>query len=306
MSAVATAPMFRWVDGWGSLPAEDNGRTHGVAVASDGRVVVFRQADPAILLFTPDGERLGAWGDFPGAHGLTLVDEDGEDRLWLTDEGGEVSKWTLDGECLQRLESPMHPAYESGRYVPTWVAVDERRYGGTGDLWVADGYGQNLVHHYAASGEYLGVLDGPDAAFDCPHAVWVDRRRGDAELWVADRGHKRLQVFTLDGRFLRTVGEGGLECPCTGVPYADGLVVPELCARLTILDAAGALVAFVGRNEAACDLPGWPQVGSENVNPGRFNSPHAAAADADGNLYVAEWIVGGRLTKLERLEPLPL
>lgn len=33
----------------------------------------------------------------------------------------------------------------------------------------------------------------------------------------------------------------------------------------------------------------------------KFNSPHGAAADASGNLYVVEWITGGRITKLEKL-----
>jgi hypothetical protein len=30
----------------------------------------------------------------------------------------------------------------------------------------------------------------------------------------------------------------------------------------------------------------------------RFNSPHSVATDADGNLYVSEWLLGGRYTKL--------
>jgi hypothetical protein len=47
----------------------------------------------------------------------------------------------------------------------------------------------------------------------------------------------------------------------------------------------GQLVA--GRTEIA-DLP----------QRDRFNSPHGGASDADGNLYVSEWLLGGRYTKL--------
>jgi hypothetical protein len=167
---------------------------------------------------------------------------------------------------------------------------------------VADGYGMSLVHRYDAGGRYLGSLSGEEGggAFACPHAVWVDLRRAEPELYVADRGNRRLQVYDLDGVFKRTVGEGVLECPCTGVRYGDGLLVPELCARLTFLDADDRLVGYLGRNEAACGLPGWPEVAPEQIQAGKFNSPHAAAADAEGNLYVVEWIVGGRLTKLAR------
>jgi hypothetical protein len=31
-----------------------------------------------------------------------------------------------------------------------------------------------------------------------------------------------------------------------------------------------------------------------------LNSPHTLAVDSDGNVYVAEWLIGGRVTKLAR------
>jgi hypothetical protein len=33
--------------------------------------------------------------------------------------------------------------------------------------------------------------------------------------------------------------------------------------------------------------------------PYEFNSPHSLATDADGNLYVSEWLIAGRYTKLK-------
>ena len=36
------------------------------------------------------------------------------------------------------------------------------------------------------------------------------------------------------------------------------------------------------------------------LEAGKFNSPHGLAVDANGNLYVAEWLIGGRVTKLNR------
>ena len=33
--------------------------------------------------------------------------------------------------------------------------------------------------------------------------------------------------------------------------------------------------------------------------PYEFNSPHSLATDTDGNLYVSEWLIGGRYTKLK-------
>ena len=38
----------------------------------------------------------------------------------------------------------------------------------------------------------------------------------------------------------------------------------------------------------------------ETLIAGKFNSPHGLAVDADGNIFVAEWLVGGRINKLVR------
>jgi len=80
-------------------------------------------------------------------------------------------------------------------------------------------------------------------------------------------------------------------------------------ARVTILDRADQLVEHMGANPGANPearaRDGWPN--ARNVdgdlvrrrsNQGKFNSPHTLAADAEGNLYVTEWLIGGRLTKL--------
>lgn len=297
---------YRWED-WSTLLPDyrrGSGRTHGIAVTEDDRVLVFRQADPAVLIFDTAGTLLDAWGDrFLGAHGLTLVQEDGQELLWLTDEhSGEVVKTTLDGETLLNLGRPELAVYDEGAYAPTWVAVFEERFGGDGSVWVADGYGMNLVHHYDRAGKYLGSLDGTEGAgaFDCPHSVWVDTRRGESELYVADRGNRRLQVFHPDGRFKRVAGEGVLDCPCVGVAQGDELIVAELCARLAVLDRDDQLLGYLGRNEAACALDGWPDLAQRHLRTDSFNSPHSIAAAADGSLYVVEWIVGGRFIKLAR------
>lgn len=297
---------YRWEDWSALLPESDRGsaRTHGVAVTEAGHVVVFRQADPAVLVLDAAGTLLDAWGDrFLGAHGLTLVREDGRELLWLTDEhSGEVVKTTLDGETLLSLEPPPLAAYEGGTYAPTWVAVFEERFGGDGSVWVADGYGMNLVHHYDREGRYLDSLDGAEGAgaFDCPHSVWFDTRRAEPELYVADRGNRRLQVYDPEGRFKRVAGEGALECPCVGVTRGDELIVAELCARLAVLDRDDRLVGYLGRNEAVCDLDEWPDLAPRHLRTDCFNSPHGIAAAADGSLYVVEWIVGGRFIKLAR------
>ena len=65
-----------------------------------------------------------------------------------------------------------------------------------------------------------------------------------------------------------------------------------------MLDGQDRLLGYLGENEAVCDLPSWPNHPTELINVGKFNSPHGVAADAQGNIYVTEWIIGGRITKL--------
>jgi hypothetical protein len=302
---------FKWIDNWARIPetasGRENGRTHGVVVVSSGEVLVFNQADPGVLVYSPDGTLKDSWGDrFLGAHGMTLVQEGDEEFLWLTDQDtGEVVKTTLDGQSVLNLSKADHPIYETRKYIPTWVAVNEERFGGNGDVWVADGYGSFYCHRYDRGGRYLDSINGEEGdagLFNCPHGLWTDTRRGTPELYVADRGNRRMQVYAMDGTYKREFGSDFFTSPDGSSSYgADGLLVPELFARIAILDADDNLVCYLGSNEDTCKREGWPNLDSEYVLPGLFNSPHGAVADGDGNIYVVEWIIGGRITKLERI-----
>ncbi|MBW7995671.1 MAG: hypothetical protein FVQ81_03670 [Candidatus Glassbacteria bacterium] len=60
------------------------------------------------------------------------------------------------------------------------------------------------------------------------------------------------------------------------------------------------MVCYLGGNEEAKDRDGWPNLPAELIEAGKFNSPHDVAVDAGGNLYIVEWIIGGRITKLAK------
>ncbi len=86
--------------------------------------------------------------------------------------------------------------------------------------------------------------------------------------------------------------------------HGEFLLVPDLHARLTILNGKNEVVAQVGDDETwrnavlagNFEMRGQP----EQWRPGRFVHPHDARFDADGNIYVAEWVRTGRITKLVR------
>jgi hypothetical protein len=141
---------------------------------------------------------------------------------------------------------------------------------------------------------------------NCPHAIVIDRRRAEPELYVADRRNARVQVYGLDGTFRRTVSGVDFVSPSALAIWREHLIVAEhRGARLTVLDRDDRLVEYVGRDDAASRRPGWPNAVSADgraiapeLSTGRFNSPHGVAAADDGTLYVAEWLIGGRLVRL--------
>jgi hypothetical protein len=98
---------------------------------------------------------------------------------------------------------------------------------------VADGYGQNCVHRFTKSGEYVGTINSEEAqvgAFNCPHAIFVDKRKSGPELYVADRGNGRVQVYDLEGNFKRVFGSDifptQAASPPTAVTWSSPILAP--------------------------------------------------------------------------------
>lgn len=68
-----------------------------------------------------------------------------------------------------------------------------------------------------------------------------------------------------------------------------------------MLDRAGNLYVI---HEGHVDKPDHPRTIPRSlclIQPGRFVHPHDACFDADGNIFVAEWVATGRVTKLQRM-----
>jgi DNA-binding beta-propeller fold protein YncE len=338
---------FDWAD-LSAVPEATGSWAHnGIVVTRAGEVIGFHAGH--LVTFDRDGHlsRSVKTGLTEG-HGITLVREGGDEALWVSDPGfvfevgvddgdeewapvfgrgvrvesrqPRVVKMSLDGEILSELPTPRRepesPPGMMGEYCPCGTAVDEERFGGNGDIWVADGYGSSLVHCFDKHGNLRLTLTGEEGGgrFLCPHAVFIDRRGGKTpELYIADRENKRIQAYDLRGRHLRTFGDGFLNSPSGFAVSDDLLIVAELYSRLAVIDVEDNFVGYVGADEGARkglgwpERPGWPNELSGDARavraqlsvPNVFNSPHSLAVDADGYLYVTEWLIGGRYTKLK-------
>ncbi|MEZ6194691.1 MAG: hypothetical protein R3F20_03025 [Planctomycetota bacterium] len=298
------AHRYEWTEGWGRLPdGGELGNTHGAIIFTrDGRGIFNTDTERAFCVVGADGAIARSWGaDFRGnVHGMFLAEEGGFEFLYFTHTGRhEVAKATPDGLVLWILGCPM----ESGLYRspeefrPTSVAVAPN-----GHLFVADGYGKSVVHEFGADRRWIRVLGTAGAApgqFRTPHGLGLDLRGPEPRLVVADRENHRLQTFGLDGALV-SVTEGMLRRPCSVAFHGDDLVVADLAGRVTILDRENRLVTQLGDNPDS-EQRAQNGVPREDWRPGVFVSPHGAAWDARGDLYVMDWLRQGRVTRLRRL-----
>jgi len=294
---------YRWVPGWPEVAPGALGSTHGdLIVDSAGLLYVNTDTEDAIQVFAADGRHLRSFGSelAGGLHGMCLTEVDGREALWLAHTGRhEVLLVTLEGEVLRTLGWPEASGHYAGpeEYRPTGVAVAP-----DGTLFVTDGYGAGWVHRFDAQGRYLDSFGGPGeepGTFRTPHGIWVDRRESPPVVLVADRENGRVQRFTLAGELVDVLAVE-LRRPCQIKERGGFLAIADLAGRVTLLDASNRLVAHLGDN------PDVEQRANQGVPPeawrdGTFTAPHAAAWDADGNLFVMDWNRYGRVSKLERL-----
>jgi hypothetical protein len=72
---------------------------------------------------------------------------------------------------------------------------------------------------------------------------------------------------------------------------------------VSLLNAKNEVAAYLGddaeriRGDSKFSIRG----DESQWNAGRFVHPHDACFDPEGNIYVAEWVASGRITRLKRL-----
>lgn len=315
---------FEALHQWAQLPSQYHWQTtHNVAIDREGLLYVIHEghADkkdhPSIFVFDQNGKFVRAFGEKfqGGGHGIEVRDENGQQFLYVCayQQVKAFAKLDLKGEVVWLQHAPMQSGvYAEGedtkpekvwgrdRFLPTNFAFLE-----DGGFFLSDGYGSFYIHRYDPQGKWLSCFGGPgdgEGKFNTPHGLWIDRRSsGEPTLVVTDRAHHTVQRLALDGKHLETLTGFGL--PANIDTWKDLMVVPELFGRVSLVDSKNQVVATLGDDaERVRGDKGFKIRSDESLwLPGKFVHPHDACFDPDGNLYVAEWVATGRVTKLKRL-----
>src|SRR6478609_9954045 len=204
------------------------GEASGVSVNSKGHIFVLSRGNtsgPAyaaaatqLLEFDPQGKFIREIGKnlYAWSFGHT-VKVDPQDNIWVTDKGSDmVIKFDPDGRVLMvfgrkqeasdedtaPLKHPKPPLpAEDGRFRQvTDVAWDK-----AGNTFISDGYINSRVAKVDKDGNWLkswGERGKEPGQFNTPHSIATDAK---GNVYVADRGNHRIQVFDGDGRFLRQI-----------------------------------------------------------------------------------------------------
>ncbi len=317
---------YRVAHQWAQLPSQYTWQTtHNVAVDQANNLYVIHEGredqkdHPSIFVFDPQGKFIRAFGNQfqGGGHGIEVRKEGNEEFLYVAayQKVKAIAKMTLQGKTVWQQRAPKESKkYESEAYddANVWPKGSPREFFlptnfaflDDGGFLLADGYGAFLIHRYDKDGKWLSCFGGEGAGqgtFNTPHGLWIDRRNPkEPVIVVTDRAHDTLQRFTLDGKYIDTLTGFGL--PANIDTRGEFLLVPELKARLSILGPNNQVVAQLGDDVARISAEGGIRNDESKWIDGKFVHPHDACFDNEGNIFVAEWVQTGRISKLTKVD----
>jgi sugar lactone lactonase YvrE len=326
---------FDSVPNFFKLPPDLNfGEGAGVALNSKGHIFVYTRSNSAmgpayaatasqLLEFGPDGKFIREIGKglyaWSFAHAVRV---DKDDNIWCIDKGSDmIVKFNPEGHVMMvfgrkkeasdeaaawtRVNPPRPPVDGQFRQ-PTDVAWNPQ-----GDLFISDGYVNARVAKYDKNGDWVKSFGEPGngpGQLNTPHSIAADAK---GNIYVADRGNSRIQVFDSDGKLEREIkinlpvpegartAIGPTPANPEGVRGTMGPGAPwAICITPGPNQVLYASDAFPGRIYKM-DLQGkiLGTLGKSGKQLKQFGWIHEIACPSENELYVAE-VLNWRVQKL--------
>ena len=313
------------------------GEASGVAVNSKGHVFIYSRGNsigPAygatasqLLEFAPDGKfireighNLYAWSF---AHAVRI---DPEDNIWAADKGSDmVIKFSPAGKVLMVFGRKSEASDENSRPLahpkPPLPPVDgmfrqvtDMTWDPQGNTYISDGYINSRIAKVDKDGNWITSFGEPGSnpgQFKTPHSIAADK---DGNIYVADRGNRRIQVFDGEGHVERIItldiayppnapqviklDNGGPTSPFTllypGAPWAICITPPKAGSQ-QYLFAADAFPGRIYKMTLDGHVVGW--LGGAGKTLKKFGWIHGLACPNENTVFAAE-LLNWRVQKL--------
>jgi NHL repeat len=312
------------------------GEASGIAVSADGKkIAVFSRGNTTGPAYGATASQLlefDATGKFVREIGHSLyawsfahaIRYDKYGNLWAVDKGSNmIVKFNPEGrpvmvfgrkaeasdegaEPLKHPNPPL-PAVNGQFRQPTDVAFDK-----DDNLFISDGYINSRIAKFDKDGHWIkqwGDRGTAEGMFNTPHTMTNDK---DGNIYVGDRGNRRIQVFDNDGKLLRVIHidvpvpsplpvnwmgptpNAEAAARTAGAPWAICITPPNASGkqflysadsypgRIYKLDLDGKVLGFFGHTGRA---------------PKEFGWVHELACPSENTVYAAE-ILNWRIQKL--------
>ena len=318
---------------WPQLPADwILGVGAGVATDADDHVWIIHRPGmvtekkvcckpaPVVMEFDPSGKLLQSWGgagtgyEWPlqnDEHGIFV---DHKNNIWIAGRGAngatenQILKFDHQGTFVLQIgrRGKGTGSNDTGNL---GQAADMASYPGTNEVFVADGYGNRRVivfdadtgaykRHWGAYGNRpddaaskTPVHHGPgDPQFNQVHHVRIST---DGLVYVADRLNRRIQVFRIDGAFVKEAFVRRDSMETGGTVSSLAFSADPGQQFIYVADQVDNQILILDR-QTLRELSSFGRLGRY---AGQFVSPHNIVTDSKGNLYVGEDLGGQRVQK---------
>jgi len=274
---------------------------HAVRIDKDDNIWAVDKGSDMFIKFNPQGRVVWLFGrKGEASHYMTPPDTASTLSGLLSRAGVAV---TAPPNNNPRNPVPVHRDNVFNQ--PTDVAWDSK-----GNSYFSDGYVNSRVGKANARGEWVaswGSLGSGPGQFDTPHGIAVSP---SDEVYVADRGNRRIQVFNTEGKFIR---QFTIDVPVprdyTTVVYGEAR--PDLKTGSSAPGAPDALCMTRGPNPVLFVGDLYPSriykvslegkvlgvYGRPGRNLGEFGWIHAIACPSENEIWVGE-LINWRVQKL--------